>query len=194
MGQPTHIRDIIPEVMHDVWLRSLGNTRYLPNNLRPTGPCKVPQRAIGRIGFIGLHDCLSRNSRIDERRDKMLGYIKVLALGNVTRDPDLRYTSGGKAVANFGLAANNRKTDDERGDDVCFIDVIAWERNAENAAQYLAKGCRVFVEGRLKMERWEQDDGQKRSKLKLVLGIIRFLDYASDHESGQGEGGDEPPF
>jgi single-strand DNA-binding protein len=95
---------------------------------------------------------------------------KTLLIGNLTRDVDLRYTPSGTAVANFGLAINHAYTNSEgeRVEDPCFVEVVAWNRLAEVCGEYLAKGRPVFIEGRLQMDTWEQEDGQKRSKLKVV--------------------------
>jgi len=125
---------------------------------------------------------------------------KVLLIGNLTRDPDLRYIPSGAPVANFGLAINRTytNTDGEKVDDVCFVEVVAWNRLAEVCGEFLAKGRPVFVEGRLQMDTWEQEDGQKRSRLKVVAQNIQFLGSGqkSDSEaSSEGEGADDDiPF
>ena len=102
---------------------------------------------------------------------------KTFLIGNLTRDPELRYIPSGTAVASFGLAVNRTYTnsDGEKVDDVCYIDIVAWNRLAEICGQYLTKGKPVFVEGRLQMNSWEQEDGKKRSKLELVAQNIQFL-------------------
>lgn len=106
----------------------------------------------------------------------MVSLNKVMLIGNLTRDPELRYTPGGAAVATLGLAVNNRyKQGDEWKDDVCYVDVTVWGRSAENCSQYLSKGRAVFVEGRLKFRTWEANDGQKRSKLDVTATNIQFL-------------------
>lgn len=100
-----------------------------------------------------------------------------MLIGNITRDVELKYTTSGAAVANFGLAVNRTYTnsDGEKVDDVCFVDVVAWNRLAEVAGEYLSKGSPIFVEGRLQMDSWEDKDGKKRSKLKVVAQNIQFL-------------------
>jgi single-strand DNA-binding protein len=123
---------------------------------------------------------------------------KVFLIGNLTRDPELKYTSSGTAVANFGMAINRKYTDanGEKSEDVCFIEIVAWNRLAEVAGEHLSKGRPVFVEGRLQMDSWEQEDGQKRSKLKVVAQSIQFLGgvaKAEDDSSGQ-DPGDDIPF
>ena len=115
----------------------------------------------------------------------MANLNKVFLIGNLTRDIELRYTPGGTAVANFGLATNRRWRDKKSGDnreEATFIDVEAWARTAELCHQYLSKGSPVFLEGRLKLDQWESKDGQKRSKLRVVAESVQFL-------SGRGEGG-----
>ena len=102
---------------------------------------------------------------------------KTMLIGNLTRDVELRYIPSGTAVANFGLAVNRTYTnsDGEKVDDVCFVEIVAWNRLAEVSGEYLAKGRPVFIEGRLQMDSWEQEDGQKRSRLKVVAQNIQFM-------------------
>ena len=126
----------------------------------------------------------------------MASLNKVLLIGNLTRDVDLRYTPSGTAVANFGLAVNRTYTnsDGEKVEDPCFVEVVAWNRLAEVCGQYLAKGRPVFIEGRLQMDTWEQEDGQKRSKLKVVAQNIQFLGGGPKAESEEEDTGDSVPF
>ena len=108
----------------------------------------------------------------------MASYNKVLLMGNLTRDPEVRYTPKGTAIANLGLAVNRVYTTDggEQKEEVTFIDIEVWGRQAETAGQYLAKGRPVFVEGRLKLDSWEdKESGQKRNKLKVVAERVQFL-------------------
>jgi single-strand DNA-binding protein len=108
----------------------------------------------------------------------MASYNKVLLLGNLTRDPEVRYTPKGTAIANIGLAVNRSYTTDtgEVKEEVCFVDIEVWGRQAETAGQYLSKGRPVFVEGRLRFDQWDdKETGQKRSKLKVVGERIQFL-------------------
>ena len=100
----------------------------------------------------------------------MASYNRVILLGNLTRDPEMRYIPSGTAVTNFGLAMNERYTDRQTGEqkeNTCFVDVEAWGRQAEVANEYLSKGRPVFIEGSLKFDSWEADDGSKRSKLSV---------------------------
>ncbi len=121
---------------------------------------------------------------------------KTFLIGNLTRDPELRYIPSGTAVANFGLAVNRKYTnsDGEKMDDVCFVDVAAWDKLAEICGEYLFKGSPVFIEGRLHMDSWEQDDGQKRSKLKVVAQNIQFLGGGKADDSEEKDADEDIPF
>ncbi len=103
---------------------------------------------------------------------------KVFLIGNLTRDPELRVTPKGTAICQFGLAVN-RQFKDESGatrDETTFIDIEAWGKQGELVAKYLTKGSPAMVEGRLKLDQWEdKQSGQKRSKLKVVLDNVQFL-------------------
>ncbi len=117
----------------------------------------------------------------------MASFNKIMLMGNLTRDPELRYTPNGAAVSTLGLAVNHKyKQGDEWKDEVCFVDITVWGKQAENCAEYLAKGRSVFVEGRLKMNTWETD-GQKRTKHEVVANTVQFLSKAGDG-GGQGSG------
>ena len=108
----------------------------------------------------------------------MANLNKVLLLGNLTRDPDLRHTPKGTAVAELGIAVNRRTQDGNGGwrDETTFVDITAWGSSAENAAKYLTKGRAVFIEGRLQLDTWDdKETGQKRSKIKVVAENIQFL-------------------
>ena len=107
----------------------------------------------------------------------MASLNKVFLIGNLTRDPELRYTSSGVAVANLRLAVN-RKYKDKSGElkeDACFVTVTAWDKQAEICNQYLQKGRAVFVEGRLQSRSWETPDGQKRNTIDVRVERIQFL-------------------
>lgn len=108
----------------------------------------------------------------------MASVNKVFLLGNLTRDPELRYTASQIAVADLGLAVNRHFTtkDGERRDETVFIDVTVWNRQAENCCQYLRKGQPVHVEGYLRMDTWEdRNTGEKRSKIKVEAENVQFL-------------------
>ena len=105
----------------------------------------------------------------------MESYNRVVLMGNLTRDVELRYTPSGTAVTDISLAVNERvKRNDQWSDEVHFFDVTLWGRTAEIAKDYLSKGSPVLIEGRLKHDRWEQD-GQKRSKIKIVGEKMQML-------------------
>jgi len=103
---------------------------------------------------------------------------KVLLIGNLTRDPELRYIPNGTAVADFGMAVNRQYLDrgGEKKTDTCFVDVVAWGKQAEFCDKYLTKGSLVFVEGRLRLESWEGPQGEKRSKHRVVAERVQALD------------------
>jgi single-strand DNA-binding protein len=106
----------------------------------------------------------------------MASFNKVILLGNLTRDPELRYTPNGTPVATFGLAMNRRSGQgSERKEEVCFIDVVTFGREAETASEYLSKGRAALIEGRLQWRSWEGQDGQKRSKHEVVAERIQFM-------------------
>ncbi len=103
---------------------------------------------------------------------------KVMLLGNLTRDPELRYTPQGMAVCGFALALNHVYTNKQTGqrvEEVTFIDIDAWGRTAELCAEYLKKGRSAFVEGRLKQDRWDAPDGRKMNKIKVVAERVTFV-------------------
>ena len=118
----------------------------------------------------------------------MASFNKVILVGNLTRDPEVRYTTGGTAVCDISLAVNAQWTDkrtNERKEEVSFIDVTLWGRTAEIAGEYLAKGRPVLIEGRLQQDRWDdKETGQKRSKLKVVADSMQLL--GSRQEGGPG--------
>lgn len=112
----------------------------------------------------------------------MASYNRVILVGNVTRDVDVRFTKTGTPVTDLGLAVNDRvKKNDEWVDETTFLDVTLWGRTAEIAGEYLSKGSPVLIEGRLKLDTWEQD-GQKRYKLHVVGERMQML-------GGKGGGG-----
>ena len=106
---------------------------------------------------------------------------KVLLMGNLTRDPELRYIPSGTAVASFDLAVNRAYATPtgEKKSEVSYIRIIVWGRRAEVCGEYLAKGSPVFVEGRLRSRSWETQDGQKRSTIEVVAANVQFLRSAS---------------
>jgi single-strand DNA-binding protein len=118
----------------------------------------------------------------------MASFNKVILMGNLTRDPELRYTPKGTAIAKVGLAVNRVWTNEagEKKEDVTFIDIDIFGRTAENVGQYMRKGRPILVEGRLKLDQWDDKaTGAKRSKLGVVAETVQFLGSAP----GAGEGG-----
>ena len=118
----------------------------------------------------------------------MASFNKVILMGNLTRDPELRYTPKGTAIAKIGLAINHVWTNEagEKKENVTFVDVEVFGRTAENVGQYLRKGRPVLIEGRLKLDQWDdKQTGQKKSRLGVVAEIVQFLGSAP----GAGEGG-----
>src|SRR5213594_2933302 len=102
---------------------------------------------------------------------------KVFLMGRLTRDPELRYTPQGMAVSDLGLAVNREFTaqSGERRKDTVFLDVTVWKKQAELCCQYLKKGSPIFIEGRLSMDSWEGQDGQKRTKIKVIAENFQFI-------------------
>lgn len=117
----------------------------------------------------------------------MASFNQVILLGNLTRDVELRHTPSNQAVANIGLAMNRQfqTKDGERREETTFVDCEAWGRQAEVMAQYLSKGRPVFIQGRLKLDTWQDQQGQNRSKLKVVVENFQFV-------GGRDGGGNAP--
>jgi single-strand DNA-binding protein len=108
----------------------------------------------------------------------MASFNKVILLGNLTRDPEVRYTPKGSAVCDLGIAVNRQYTLDsgEKREEVTYVDVVLWSRLAEIAGEYLKKGRPVFIEGRLQMDTWDdKQTGQKRSKLRVIGETMQLL-------------------
>jgi len=121
----------------------------------------------------------------------MASFNKVILLGNLTRDPEVRYTPKGSAVCDLGLAVNRQYTleSGEKREEVTFVDVVLWARLAEIAGEYLKKGRPVFIEGRLQMDSWEdKQSGQKRTKLRVIGETMQLL---GGRPPGTGGGGGE---
>ena len=117
---------------------------------------------------------------------------KIFLVGNLTRDPELRYTGGGTAVCDLRLASNRRyRRGGETGemvDETCFVDVVVWGRSGENCNQYLKKGNAVLVEGRLKFDQWKSPEGQNRSKHTIVADRVNFFPRSGGGGGGEGGG------
>jgi single-strand DNA-binding protein len=123
----------------------------------------------------------------------MASYNKVILVGNLTRDPELRHIPSGTAVTDLGLAVNRTWTDrntNQRSEETTFVDVTCWGRTAEIACEYLRKGRPVLVEGRLQMDEWnDRETGAKRTKLKVVCDNMQMLGSRNEGNSGGGGGG-----
>ena len=124
----------------------------------------------------------------------MASFNKVILLGNLTRDPEVRYTPKGSAVCDLGIAVNRSYTLDsgEKREEVTFVDVVLWSRLAEIAGEYLKKGRPVFIEGRLQLDTWDdKQSGQKRSKLRVIGETMQLLGGRPPGASGgPAEGGE----
>lgn len=123
----------------------------------------------------------------------MASFNKVILVGNLTRDPEVKYTTGGTAIAEIGLAVNRTWFDqksNERKEEVTFVDITLFGRQAEVAGEYLAKGRSVLIEGRLQLDSWnDKDTGAKRSKLRVIGEQMTMLGGRGDGEGGGGGGG-----
>ena len=117
---------------------------------------------------------------------------KVILIGRLTRDPELRYLASGVAICKFGLATSRKYRDksDENNlkEEVCFVDISVWGKQGENCQEYLAKGRQVCVEGRLTYSSWETDEGQKRSKLEITAEKVMFLGSKDETFPKEGSG------
>ncbi len=115
----------------------------------------------------------------------MASFNKVILMGNLTRDPELRVTAGGHSICKLGLATSRVYTtkDGERREETTFVDIDAFGKQAEVISKYMRKGRPIMVEGRLKLDQWESD-GQKRSKLSVVLENFQFLGSRDDNDGG----------
>ena len=127
----------------------------------------------------------------------MASFNKVILVGNLTRDPEVRYTTGGTAVTELGMAVSRQWTDkgsNERKEETTFVDVTLWGRTAEIAGEYLSKGRPVLIEGRLQLDQWEdRETGQKRSKLKVVGESMHMLGGRPEGGSTATPGQSRPP-
>lgn len=136
----------------------------------------------------------------------MANFNRVILLGNLTRDPELRYLPSNTAVCEFGVAVNRRWRDKDgnQQDEVCFVDVSAWGRQGETIHQYMTKGRQILIEGRLKYDTWTAQDGTKRSKLSVVVENFTFVgdrgagggdrgNGGGEQSGGYGYGGSAPP-
>ena len=124
----------------------------------------------------------------------MASFNKVILLGNLTRDPEVRYTPKGSAVCDLGVAVNRVYTTDtgEKREEVTYVDVVLWARLAEIAGEYLKKGRPIFIEGRLQLDTWDdKQSGQKRSKLRVIGETMQLLGSRPGGGTAPAEAGDE---
>jgi single-strand DNA-binding protein len=117
----------------------------------------------------------------------MASLNKVFLMGNLTRDPELRYTPAGLAVASFGIAINSAWTakSGEKKEEVCYVDISIFGRRAEVVGEYFSKGSPIFIEGRLQFNQWETKDGQKRSALRVVADNFQFIGVSAKRPGGE---------
>jgi single-strand DNA-binding protein len=122
----------------------------------------------------------------------MPSYNKVLLMGNLTRDVQLKSVAGGQAVAEIGIAVNRKfkLKDGTEKEEVTFVDCECWGPRADVIAKYFSKGKPIFIEGRLKLDSWEDKDGQKRSKMRVVIEDFQFIEGRGGG-GGSGSGGDD---
>ncbi len=112
-------------------------------------------------------------------------YNKVILVGNLTRDIELRYSQGGMGIAKTAIATSRKFTSNgEKKEEVCFVDITFFGRSAEVANQYLRKGSKILVEGRLNFEQWVDQNGQKRSKHSVTVETMQMLDSKGDNQGG----------
>lgn len=132
----------------------------------------------------------------------MASYNKVQLMGNLTRDPDLKITPSGTAVVDVGIAVNEsfKNKAGEKVEQVCFVDVVIWGRQAETTKEFLKKGSPVFIEGRLQLDQWETEKKEKRSKLRVRADRVIFMGSGKkgapipDESTAPAEYTDDVPF
>jgi single-strand DNA-binding protein len=124
----------------------------------------------------------------------MTSFNKVILMGNLTRDPEVRYTPNGIAVASFAIAVNRKyKQGDETKEEVSYIDIVVFGKQAESCGQYINKGDSVLIDGRLQQRRWDdKETGQKRNKIEVVAQSVNFMPKRSQGGKGGGDSQSEP--
>ena len=117
----------------------------------------------------------------------MASYNKVIIVGNLTRDPELKNTTGGTSVADLGIAINDnyKNKAGETVEQTTFVDVVVWGRQAETANEFLSKGSSVLIEGKLQLDQWDAEDGSKRSKMRVRADRVQFLSTKSQSTGGR---------
>jgi len=122
-----------------------------------------------------------------------MNFNKVILGGHLSSDPELHYAPSGTAIANFSIAVNRTfKKNEEFQKEVSFFEVTVFGKSAENCGQYLSKGSGVLIEGRLKQDIWQTDDGSKRSKVKVIADNVQFLSKPKENSETSEKGGDDP--
>ncbi|MCP3968072.1 MAG: single-stranded DNA-binding protein [Lentisphaerae bacterium] len=118
----------------------------------------------------------------------MASLNKVFLIGNLTREPELRYTPGGAAVCEFGMAINRKFTSNNQDkEETCFVEIVVWGKQAESCQRYLDKGAMAMVEGRLQLDQWEdRESGSKRSRMRVVAERVQFLNTRGSQQAGSG--------
>lgn len=118
----------------------------------------------------------------------MASFNKVIIVGNLTRDPEVRYLPTGTAVCELGVAVDDsyRGKDGQNVERTVFVDVVVWDRQAENVSKYLSKGSPLLVEGKLQLDQWESKEGEKRNKLRVRADRVQFLGTGSGSGGGGG--------
>ena len=121
-------------------------------------------------------------------------FNKIILVGNLTRDIELRYTQSGSAIANGAIATSRKFTvNGEKREEVCFVDITFFGRSAEVANQYLRKGSKILVDGRIKFDQWVDQNGQKRSKHSVVVETMQMLGSKNDNQDNQQQGYQQQP-
>ncbi len=125
----------------------------------------------------------------------MAGLNKVMIIGNLGTDPEMRYTANGKAVTTFSIACNRNFSgaDGERREETEWFSIVTWEKLAETCSQFLQKGRRAYVEGRLHTRSWDGPDGNKRYRTEVIANTVLFLDRAQAAPMSEDPGGEAPP-
>jgi len=125
----------------------------------------------------------------------MAGLNKVMIIGNLGTDPEMRYTANGKAVTTFSIACNRNFSgaDGERREETEWFSIVTWEKLAETCSQFLQKGRRAYVEGRLHTRSWDGPDGNKRYRTEVIANTVLFLDRAQAAPITDDPGGEAPP-
>jgi single-strand DNA-binding protein len=156
----------------------------------PAAPPKLGSAERGARNVRCRRDTFQNRTASNENRTNVANFNKVMLMGNLTRDPELRHTQAGMALAKFGMAINRKWSQNgEQKEETCFVDLTAWGKQAELLNQYVKKGSPLFVEGRLQYSTWESQDGGKRNKLEVVVENFQFVSTGRGAGGGGGGGG-----